>query len=275
MKIWVVGPIAWDSVYFLDRSFEESGYIHSRKRSERPGGQGLNVAAGLKGATLDVELIGYLGNDENANKLKLAIEDHTLSIDFITTFEYPTPHIMVLVDVKGERKMVGLQESHYEKVRIPTQKVQSGDLVVWTWWRDQFKEDFLACKAKGARTVVGLAALRDPNIAADLFIGSANELPDNDLSMRNFPSDREVIITNGAAGATYFYDNKVIEVPAQQVEVVDTTGAGDALLSGVLYGIASGFDMEKSLRVGVNWSSATISNESSLPAKWSEKYIIS
>ena len=172
MKIWIVGPIALDSVLFLDSSFTDSGYIHVRKKTERPGGQGLNVATGLKSASLDVQLVGYLGNDSNAQKLLQVILALGLTSDYLARVDAPSPHIMVLVDSSGERKMVGLERSFYETVRLPLENIKSGDIVIWTWWRKEFTEDFKVCKSIRATTVVGLEALQDSNIEADLFIGS-------------------------------------------------------------------------------------------------------
>ena len=85
----------------------------------------------------------------------------------------------------------------------------------------------------------------------------------------------EILPLLGEIGAKYLDGEKIVEIPAKINEVIDTTGAGDALLAGVVYGIANGMDIEKSLKIGVNWASSTIASESSLPSKWSEKYIIS
>ena len=268
MKIWVVGPIAWDSVLFLENSFSDSGYTHVKKKSERPGGQGLNVSSGLKSANLDVQLVGYLGNDANAEKLENSIRALGLSTDFIAKFRVSTPHIMVLVDNKGERKMIGLEESYFSDVRLPVDQISESDVVVWTWWREDFTEDFKKCKAIGAKTIVGLAALNNPEIDADLFVGSSQEVGNAKLH-----DDRKVIVTNGAEGATFYHQGKSIYESANNVEVIDTTGAGDAFLSGVTFGVAHNFEIEECMRIGVNWSSASISSESSLPANWSEKYL--
>ncbi|WP_337019214.1 carbohydrate kinase [Oceanobacillus massiliensis] len=44
-----------------------------------------------------------------------------------------------------------------------------------------------------------------------------------------------VFITRGEDGAIVFYRNEKIIVPAEKVEVVDTTGAGDAFMAGLLH----------------------------------------
>lgn len=268
MNIWVVGPIAWDSVLYLENNFTDAGYTHVNSKTERPGGQGLNVASGLRDAKLNVKLVGYLGNCSNSSKLSNFLKEQSISDEYISKIDKPSPNIMVLVDKSGERKMVGLEKSYFHEVRLPIHEIKPNDIVVWTWWRDDFEGDFKACTKIGGKTIVGIEALTNSNIDANLFIGNKMEL----LSEK-FDKSRTVVITDGANGAVLIQDGRELKFEAKSDQVVDTTGAGDALLAGTIVGIARGKSIEESLRIGINWAVATIGTESSLPAKWSEKYI--
>ncbi len=57
-----------------------------------------------------------------------------------------------------------------------------------------------------------------------------------------------VAITQGAEGCLLASREKRVHVPAFQVGVVDTTGAGDAFMGGLSYGLLQGWDFE---RVGI------------------------
>ena len=151
---------------------------------------------------------------------------------------------------------------------MPLSEIKPGDIVVWTWWRDDFKEDFEYCKSIGAYTIVGLAALETNKIFADLYIGSFHELSDV-----KFDAEKALIVTVGAAGAKYFKNGSEYLVRTGANEVVDTTGAGDALLAGVIVGLPRNLKIQDSLHIGVNWAAMTIASESSLPASWSQNYI--
>jgi sugar/nucleoside kinase (ribokinase family) len=63
---------------------------------------------------------------------------------------------------------------------------------------------------------------------------------------------RLVVCTNGARGVLALTaDGRRIEVPVEPVDaVVDTNGAGDAFMAGVVYGEILGLSIERSLRVG-------------------------
>jgi len=55
-----------------------------------------------------------------------------------------------------------------------------------------------------------------------------------------------LIVTLGGAGSRILADGRCHEIPSVQAEaVVDPTGCGDAYRSGLLYGIAAGWDWEK------------------------------
>jgi len=59
-----------------------------------------------------------------------------------------------------------------------------------------------------------------------------------------------VALTLGAAGSLLFREGEVAISPAASVAVVDTTGAGDAFLGGLLAGLKYGLDLETLARLG-------------------------
>ncbi|HVA71679.1 MAG TPA: carbohydrate kinase family protein [Candidatus Limnocylindrales bacterium] len=54
-----------------------------------------------------------------------------------------------------------------------------------------------------------------------------------------------VAITMGADGCMIASRDKVVHVPGFSVKVVDTTGAGDAFMGGLSYGLLRGWDLER------------------------------
>lgn len=72
-------------------------------------------------------------------------------------------------------------------------------------------------------------------------------------------------ITRGSHGAVVVHGDEVVTVPAVPVEVVDTTGAGDAFAAGFLRGITSGLDAERSARLGALAAAEVISHLGARP----------
>jgi ribokinase len=62
---------------------------------------------------------------------------------------------------------------------------------------------------------------------------------------------RTAVITLGAAGATLAHEGRTAAIPAPTVEVVDTTGAGDAFCGAFAAAIARGADPRTAARTGI------------------------
>ncbi len=120
---------------------------------------------------------------------------------------------------------------------------------------------------RGATTSLDILAPGDP----DMLAWVADALPHADYLL---PNDEQVLgftgasslekgaralvergvgcvaVTQGAKGALVVTADEVIEVPAYAVEVVDTTGCGDAFSAGFLRGLSLGGDLRAAARLG-------------------------
>jgi len=66
------------------------------------------------------------------------------------------------------------------------------------------------------------------------------------------------IITMGPEGLCYATSTESGHVPAIKVEVVDYTGAGDALTAGMVFGLLNDFPLDEAVRLGVSAATLTI-----------------
>lgn len=66
------------------------------------------------------------------------------------------------------------------------------------------------------------------------------------------------VITQAERGACYATVDESGQFPALQVEVVDTTGAGDALTATVIFGRREGFGLSESLQLGLRAAALTL-----------------
>ncbi|MFJ7828147.1 aminoimidazole riboside kinase [Psychrobacillus sp. NPDC096623] len=64
------------------------------------------------------------------------------------------------------------------------------------------------------------------------FLTGSNDLEEGIAQLPNLPL---IIVTLGEKGSIYRFNNHTVKVPAIKSKVVDTTGAGDAFVSGILY----------------------------------------
>lgn len=74
---------------------------------------------------------------------------------------------------------------------------------------------------------------------------------------------RGVILKTGADGAWWIpRDGAEVHIPAPTTDVVDTTGAGDALNAGVIVGLRRGLSVEESVALGVQAASRIVGRSS-------------
>jgi pseudouridine kinase len=66
------------------------------------------------------------------------------------------------------------------------------------------------------------------------------------------------VITLGEAGLVYANSETCAHLPAQAVPVIETTGAGDALTAGTVYGLVKGHSLEEALQMGIQAASLTL-----------------
>lgn len=77
------------------------------------------------------------------------------------------------------------------------------------------------------------------------------------------------MITKGAHGAVLHQSGMARSSPARDVQVVDTTGAGDAFAAGFLYRIADGRTPADAVTAGIDWAAAAVPVSDSIPPRWS------
>ena len=131
---------------------------------------------------------------------------------------------------------------------------------------------FEAARARGATTVLNpapAAALEAALLAAtDWLIPNEPELEaltgaaiagDDDALVDEARAVRGgLVVTLGAAGAALVSGGTVARVPAPTVEVVDTTGAGDAFVGAFAVGLALSISPLDATRLGIACASASV-----------------
>jgi pseudouridine kinase len=76
---------------------------------------------------------------------------------------------------------------------------------------------------------------------------------------------RAMVITMGERGSVFYEQDTELGgiTPAIPTKLVDSTGAGDAFLSGTVMGLSRGFALSRAVEIGTALASATIQTEES------------
>lgn len=240
---------------------DAGGVIHSRSR--RLGGTELNILRVLESFDHELGLIARLGDDDIGAFVcdRLAVTD--IETTRLRTAAGPSSYCLVVQTPAGERAIFGggdssaalslstadeaylrdadaVVTSGFTPARVAERLVELDTLVVFDlagtmeelrprgYTRDQLT-DFVP----DADVVVGT------EIAFESWLATA-PTPE---TLRAHGIDRGAI-TAGAAGATVFDEDGSTAIPALEVQVADTTGAGDAFTAGLLDQLLTGRSME-------------------------------
>lgn len=212
---------------------------------DRPGGA-ANVAKNLSMMGADVTLLGMVGDDEPGNRLR------ELLPDVYCRFLPCAQTTMKLRMVSDRRQMM---RADFESKTASIDTLPGGyDLVV------------LSDYAKGAMgRITSLIAqcnhayvpvLVDPKTkdwsryyGATLIKPNISELPTTapPRQLRSIYGMGAILVTEGANGMTLHDGDGEYHVPTEAREVFDVTGAGDTVMAGMAYGMATGLTMRDAM----------------------------
>jgi acarbose 7IV-phosphotransferase len=236
---------------------------------ETIGSSGAGKAMNLARLGVDVVLHCQLGDDDAGGRVRAGLEAAGVTVDPVTDATGTGRHVN-LMDPAGDRLSFLLHTGDFSARYDPG---HVADLV-------RGADQVLVAIVDPARPVIPIARqlgvptwtdLHDAHgqtdyirdfIAADHVFMSGDNLPDPRPFMERLVADgrRLVVCTRGAHGAVALTgDGRWLEVPAEFVDaVVDTNGAGDAFLAGVVYGELLGLPIERSLRIGARTAAMAV-----------------
>ncbi|HDR2659784.1 TPA: aminoimidazole riboside kinase [Enterobacter asburiae] len=264
-KIWVLG----DAV--VDLLPDGEGRL-----LQCPGGAPANVAVGIARLGGQSAFIGRVGDDPFGRFMAKILADEKVDVKSMRLDPaHRTSTVVVDLDDQGERSFTFMvrpsADLFLEPADLPT--FSAGEwLHVCSIALSAEPSRSATFEAMGAIREAGGYVSFDPNIRPDLWpdenalrrclelaLQSADvvklsveelafltgDVPLSvglDTLMTRCPA-RLVLVTQGKEGVIAWHDGTVKHYPATPVECVDTTGAGDAFVAGLLYGLAAGQDL--------------------------------
>jgi sugar/nucleoside kinase (ribokinase family) len=265
-RVWVQGPIAIDTVVYVEKFPTPGTFMNSIRTVERTGGTSANVALGLCTTGVETNFVGYLGNDDNGKKLRKVLDKSEIKYSIITEIDGPTSNALILIDDKAERTIISMTKPYLRALRMDNVPFSEGDVVAIILWREEFLNDLLRAETSGCLTVVGAAALVDANVShAHLVIGSVSDIPSGVNPEDHLDRFDEIVLTDGLNGARYYSKKQKLEQSALKVDAIDVTGAGDAFISGYLAALANELDPSQCLLMATRWAASAVQVNSSIP----------
>lgn len=234
-----------------------------------PGGAPTNVAVGLAKLGADTAFVGKVGNDVLGRFLRQTLKDYKVDVSqIILSGEAKTGLTFVTLDSNGERNFDFyiepsadqlLREDEVDETFFENQSLlHIGSIsLIREPVRGATRRAIRLAKENGMRLSfdpnIRMALWEDERQARDAII---NVMPDIDIlkvseEELEFITDCTeigngiqelkkygiplIFVTQGTEGSMVFSEEASVRVPAMKVDAVDTTGAGDAYVSGMLF----------------------------------------
>jgi ribokinase len=253
--IVVVGSVNRDLVATTD-SLPAPGETVLGAHFETAGGKGANQAVAAARLGAEVAFVGRVGDDEAGRMLAAAFRVEGVNAELLTvTDQAPTGLAVITVDGLGENTivvspgandLVGLQDVAGASSLLRAASVTLLQLEI------PMRRATLAALTAGGMVILNAAPaqpLPDELIAAvGVLVVNRSELADltgsENPRMASVLPVPTTVVTLGADGAALVVDEEVTVYPAPRVEVVDTTGAGDAFCGALAAGIDAGLEIQ-------------------------------
>ena len=257
IDVCVVGSANLDLVATTARHPRPGETVLGTDYAEHPGGKGLNqaVSASRSGAT--TAFVGAVGNDTAGALLLDVLATEHVDASGVTTVTAPTGRALITVDEAGENSIVvipGANSTLTADVELPASVVVLAQLEVPI---DAVVVALAAARAAGSTVIL------NPAPAAPLppeLIRSCHVIVPNQHELKQLGGAEQllaggcdaVVVTLGGEGAEVHGRAGIDRVPAFAVQVVDTTGAGDAFCGALAARVANGDDLLDAVR----WATA-------------------
>jgi len=250
------------------------------KKESRLGGGALNCAIWAKRVGAIPSVVTAIGNDEEGKQFLEKLTAEQIDGTHIRMLPGVTSSIEIFINEKGERRYgtwnPGTLKS-YHLNESDEQFLKNADVVCATVYPEYtyILDELLTIKKEKRdtpRIVINFGDLRefggDPLVVwkylplADILVFGLDKDCDekfiNELGCRACTHNKIIVVTLGAKGSLLYAGCKTFAQTAKLVKVVDTTGAGDAFLSGFLASYLKTLDLEESLHVATDLASTVV-----------------
>lgn len=262
-KTVVVGSINVDLVFTSDIRPKAGETVMGSTFSTIPGGKGANQAVAASKLGASSCMVGCIGNDQNGeysiNNLNLMNVDTSC---IKKTDNAPTGVANIVV-AEHDNSIIVIAGANYEitKEDIDSCKdvILSADIVLLQLEIPLEVVEYTAnlCRKNNVKvllnpapavelpeTLIENATYITPNEhELNIILGKQNNV---DETIKMYPN--KIIVTMGSKGVKYFDGKEMKIIPSYNVEVVDTTGAGDTFCGGLAAALVSGYKLEEAIK---------------------------
>lgn len=286
-KIVVVGSFNTDLTAYTERMPRPGETVIGQKFVTGPGGKGSNQAVAAARLGADVTFIGRIGQDVFA-EIGLGLwKQEGINTDYVIRDpKNATGVAPIWVDSSGENMIIVVPGANLavslQDIDAAEGLIAQADIVISQLEinLDALTYALQIARKHGVRTILNpapaasishdLVALADyltPN-ETELEVLAGQDGSNIEEAARSLMTTdtQTVVVTLGAQGAQWVNKNDTEVIPTFPVEVVDTTGAGDAFNGGFAVALAEGKRLEEAVRFGNATAALSVTKHGTAPS---------
>ena len=269
MKVLCIGHASFDITAPTPNYPEENTKNRIENCLYAGGGPAANAAYLLGKWGIETIFVGMIGYDSYGNTIKQEFKSVNVDTSFLETdYENKTSTSFIVVNEKtGSRTVFNCANTHtqikkftfeinpdiilidghqFEASKFALTRYPSAISIIDAGRATKEVMElcklikYLVCSKEFAETVTGLKIdYENPSTLANVY-----------FDLKEKYKNAEIIITLEDRGSLYAFNQSVKLLPAIKKEVIkDTTGAGDIFHGAFTYSIASGYDLEKTMKI--------------------------
>jgi ribokinase len=259
--IVVVGSINADLVFEADKRPNPGETLIGKDFKTVPGGKGANQAIAASRLGAKVAMMGCLGEDQNGIFLEENLKVNNVETKFIKKVKGVPSGVAGITLAEGDNSIIVVPGANYEVDKTYIDKnievIKSAKIVLLQLEIPIEVVEYVIdiCSKNRVKTILNPAPIQTlkedtlekldyltPNEHEfDILYGSKRE---EEMLKKH---KNKLIITKGSEGVSFSDGDKVINVPSNKVEVVDTTGAGDTFNGSFAYSLVKGMSIKESI----------------------------
>ena len=266
-RIFVVGSLNIDLVMQSGRLPLQGETMVGDAFTIHLGGKGQNQAVCAAKLGGEVRFCGCVGDDVFADRIHSNCAGHNINTDHVRTIEGQSSGIALIHVIDGDNRIMLIPGANnnvtHDQVTSFISEATQGDILVVQL---EIPADVVAhairlAHAQGLTVIFNPAPMKDlgPVLLDAVDVLVVNRI---ELSMMSSKDDvveacdeilskgvKHIVVTLGKDGYLYKTSGSLIEKGGYVVDVVDTTGAGDAFVGAFAYGLSCKHAIDKSLSV--------------------------
>jgi len=250
------------------------------------GGGGENVAVALHKLGFNITMVSKLGKDMFGDSIRKYFEDMGINTKYLYCGNYSTGLTVGLIFPDGEAVRGDAADLHIKEKEI--NEIELFDFLYISGVTVAEGKESRETAIKLAKRVSenGGKVFLDPNLRlpewkvsqeikdaferifkyVDVFIPNRKELQllgeDEDIKKAASAILQKGVqliwVKKDNRGCSYFTKEKHFQLPAHEIKVIDTSGAGDTFDAAIIYGTLSGFTPEKCGEFAISFTETTL-----------------